>query len=96
MLFYSLPCLEGLLDFKYTKHLGLLSSAIYLLLQEEIIVEVINSADEMLMEFLVRFQMLFGETAMTFNVQLLTHLAKAVTYWGPLWAHLAFPFENAN
>lgn len=96
MLFYSLPCLEGLLDVKYTENLGLLSSAIYLLLQKEITFEQINSADEMLMEFVVRFQMLFGETAMTFNIHLLTHLAKAVKYWGPLWAHSAFPFENAN
>lgn len=96
LLFYSLPCLEGLLDAKYTKHLGLLSSAIYLLLQDQITFEEINSADELLMEFVVRFQMLYGDTAMTFNVHLLTHLAKAVKYWGPLWAHSAFPFENAN
>lgn len=33
---------------------------------------------------------------MTFNVHLLTHLAKSVKLWGPLWVHSAFVFENAN
>lgn len=33
---------------------------------------------------------------MTFNIHLLSHLAKSVKLWGPLWTHSAFPFENAN
>lgn len=96
LLFYSLPCLEGLIDVKYTKHLCLLVSAIYLLLQEEVSFEEVNKADEMLLEFVIRFQALFGEASMTSNVHLLTHLAKSVKLLGPLWAHSAFVFESAN
>lgn len=96
LLFYSLPCLEGLIDVKYTNHLCLLVSAIYLLLQEEVSFEEVNKADEMLLEFVIRFQALFGEAAMTSNVHLLTHLAKSVKLLGPLWAHSAFVFEGAN
>ncbi|XP_045913156.1 uncharacterized protein LOC123975596 [Micropterus dolomieu] len=96
LLFYSLPCLEGLIDGKYTKHLSLLVSAVYLLLQEEVSFEEVNKADEMLLEFVIRFQALFGETAMTSNVHLLTHLAKSVKLLGTLRAHSAFVFESAN
>ena len=33
---------------------------------------------------------------MTINIHQLSHLAKSVMYWGPLWAHSCFPFETAN
>ncbi len=41
-------------------------------------------ADNMLFKFVARFQLLYGEASMTFNVHLLTHLAKSVKLWGPL------------
>lgn len=96
LLFYCLPCLEGVLDSRYVKHLSLLVSAVFFLLQESITFEEVNKADIMLLEFVVKFQLLYGETAMTFNVHLLTHLAKSVKLWGPLWAHSAFVFESSN
>ena len=71
-------------------------SAIYLLSQEEICHVDIDKAEAMLLEFTFRFQILYGESAMTFNVHLLSHLAKSVRLWGPLWANSAFVFENAN
>ncbi|XP_073724631.1 uncharacterized protein [Misgurnus anguillicaudatus] len=96
LLFYSLPVLNGLLQTCYIKHLSLLVSAVFLLLKEQVSFQDVNLADEMLLEFVVRFQLLYGEASMTFNVHLLTHLAKSVKLWGPLWAHSAFVFENAN
>lgn len=96
LLFYSLPVLNGVLQPCYLKHLGLLVSAVYLLLKENVTFQDINKADNMLFEFVARFQLLYGEVSMTFNVHLLTHLAKSVKLWGPLWAHSAFVFENAN
>lgn len=96
LLFYCLPCLEGVLESRYLKHLSLLVSSIFLLLQQSITCEEVNKADVMLLEFVIKFQLLYGETAMTFNVHLLTHLAKSVKLWGPLWAHSAFVFESAN
>ncbi len=96
LLFYSLPVLNGVLQPRYVKHLGLLVSAVFLLLNENITFQDINKADNMLFVFVARFQLLYGEASMTFNVHLLTHLAKSVKLWGPLWAHSAFVFENAN
>lgn len=63
-----MPCLEGLIDVKYTKHICLLVTAIYMLLQEDVNFEEVNQADEMLLEFVIRFEALFGEVAMTSNV----------------------------
>ncbi|XP_054592230.1 uncharacterized protein [Nothobranchius furzeri] len=96
LLFYSLPVLNGVLQSRYVKHLSLLVFAVFLLLKENVTFEEINKADEMLFEFVARFQLLYGEASMTFNVHLLTHLSKSVKLWGPLWAHSAFVFENAN
>ena len=55
---------------RHLKHLGLLVSSVFLLLKENITSEDINKAkaDEMLFEFVARFQMPYGETSMTFNV----------------------------
>lgn len=56
----------------------------------------VDKADTLLLEFTYRFQMLYGESEMTFNIHLLSHLGKSVRCCGPLWAHSAFPFESAN
>lgn len=96
LLFYCVPVLSGMLPQQYIKHLSLLVSSVFILLQEQITFDDINKADEMLFEFVARFQIFFGKSQMTFNVHLLTHLAKSVKLWGPLWAHSAFVFENAN
>lgn len=84
LLFYSLPVLDGVLQTRYVKHLSLLVSAIFLLLKENVTFQDVNKADDLLFQFVVRFQLLYGEASMTFNVHLLTHLAKSVKLWGPL------------
>ena len=96
LLYYSLPVLNGILKPCYVKHLSLLVSAVFLLLQENISFQDVNKADDMLFEFVTKVQLLYGEATMTFNVHLLTHLAKSVKLWGPLWAQSAFVFETAN
>lgn len=58
--------------------------------------EEVNKADVLLLEFVIKFQLLYVETAMTCNVHLHTHLAKSVKLLGPHWAESAFVFENAN
>ncbi|XP_048111205.1 uncharacterized protein LOC125302185 isoform X1 [Alosa alosa] len=96
LLFYCVPCLSGFLPKQYLGNLCLLVSALFLLLQDEISSDDIGKAETLLLEFTYRFQMLYGESEMTFNVHLLSHLGKSVRLWGPLWAHSAFPFESAN
>lgn len=66
--------------------------AVYLLLGDSISRDDVNAADLLLLEFVFRFQMLYGEKSVTFNV----HLSVSVKNWGPLWAHSAFNFENGN
>ncbi|KAK6492328.1 hypothetical protein HHUSO_G4649 [Huso huso] len=96
LLFYSLPCLKGILPERYLKHFALLVEAIYLPLQSQILPQDVNNADILLLEFVVKLQSLCGEANMTSNVHLLLHLAKSVKLWGPLWAHSAFVFESGN
>ena len=38
----------------------------------------------------------YGERSCTANAHSLTHLAKYVRLWGPLWTHSAFGFKNRN
>lgn len=61
LLFYSLPVLNGVLQPRYVKHLGLLVSAVFLLLNENITFQEINKADDMLFEFVARFQYAVSE-----------------------------------
>nr|XP_054593618.1 uncharacterized protein LOC129160660 isoform X1 [Nothobranchius furzeri]XP_054593619.1 uncharacterized protein LOC129160660 isoform X1 [Nothobranchius furzeri]XP_054593620.1 uncharacterized protein LOC129160660 isoform X1 [Nothobranchius furzeri] len=96
LLLNSLPVLSGVLQSRYGKRLSLLVFAVFLLLKDNVTFEEINNADEMLLELVARFQLLYGEASMTFNVHLLTHPSKCVELWGPLWAHSAFVFENAD
>lgn len=41
-------------------------------------------------------QVLYGMSAMTFNVHQLLHLAKSVQQLGPLWSHSTLIFESGN
>lgn len=91
LLFYSLPVLNGVLQPRYVKHLGLLVSAVFLLLNENITFQDINKADNMLFEFVARFQLLYGEASMTFcteqyhslpqGMQLVSKLRSSVWKW---------------
>ncbi|XP_071509828.1 uncharacterized protein [Diadema antillarum] len=96
LLFYSVPCLLGILPTCYLNHLIVLVEASFLLLQKSISIEDINRSDVLMYNFVCRCQLLYGAAAMTFNVHTLTHLSKSVYLWGPLWTHSCFPFEAAN
>lgn len=50
----------------------------------------------MLCQFVIQVVELYGPINMKFNVHLLTHLAKYVKIWGPMWAFSAFPYESMN
>ena len=96
LLYYCLPCLEGVAKKQYHDHLALLSRAIFTLNKESINSEELNEARLLLKNFVHDFQKLFGIENMTFNIHLLTHLTNTVQNWGPLWSHNAFPFESWN
>ncbi|XP_040073852.1 uncharacterized protein LOC120846228 [Ixodes scapularis] len=96
LFYYAIPCLKGCLPERYLKHFALLSNGIYILLKNSISRSGVNEADILLTQFVCGVQELYGSHAMTFNVHVLSHMAKSVKEWGPLWAHSAFPFESGN
>ena len=96
LLYYSLPLLLPYLPSLYLHHYALLVCAVHILLQSEVTMALIDAADKMLRDFCVLLPELYGETRCTHNAHLLTHLAKYVRLWGPLWTHSAFGFESMN
>lgn len=50
----------------------------------------------MLSDFYKLMPELYGESSCTANAHLLSHLAKYVRLWGPLWTHSTFGFESKN
>lgn len=51
-------------------------------------------AHEYLLDFVAGVETLYGIEQVSFNVHQLTHLAKSVENWGPLWTHSAFISED--
>lgn len=96
LLFYCIPSLDNILPSKYVKHMALLSSAVYNLLQKDIEKHEVDAANALLHKFVFKFETLYGDIHMNFNVHLLLHLSKCVSVWGPLWLFSAFTFESGN
>lgn len=96
LLFYFPVCLSGLVSDVIVRHVRILSSATYMLLQSTVTVREIDEAERMLSHFVTQHQRLFGIEMMVMNVHLLTHLADSVRALGPLWCHSAFAFERNN
>ncbi|XP_064461624.1 uncharacterized protein LOC135371566 [Ornithodoros turicata] len=96
LLYYSLPVLCGILPRQYLLHLSLLVRSLFLLLQDSLTYTDINTAQDLLTEFVVKYNMLYGDYNMVYNVHILLHIPRAVANWGPLWAHSTFVFESFN
>lgn len=96
LLFYSVPCLEGILPEEYLQHFCSLVAAVYILLKDKMTKADIHEAMDKLSCFVYSMEDLYGREAMTFNVHQLLHLPKSVLELGPLWAHSAFVFESGN
>lgn len=94
LLFYSIPCLQGVLTEQYLKHFSLLVSSIYILLKDSISEDELMYAEECLFKFIDKFQPLYSLSRMTFNLHQVTHLVAFVRQNGPLWANSMFPFES--
>ena len=68
----------------------------HILLGDAITPSLIDAAEQMLSDFYLLIPELYGDSACTHNVHLLTHLSKYVRLWGPLWTHSTFGFESKN
>ena len=97
LLFYSLPCLDGILPDKFLDHFSLLSEGTYLLLQDKISAADLERAEHLLQTFYRSFPDHYGSGSCGLNVHNLgAHLVHYVRLWGPLWAWSCFPFEDSN
>lgn len=96
LLYYSLPCLFGLLPEDQYHHFSLLVYSIFLLLQEKISTQDLLHCKRMLMEFVINIPVLYSDRQLTSNVHLLLHLTEKVEDLGPLWCSSCFYFEDFN
>ncbi|XP_044595363.1 uncharacterized protein LOC123272557 [Cotesia glomerata] len=96
LLFYSLICLKGILPQKYLEHLALLVEAVRILLCSKIHHVDLQTAETLIVKYVVLYQEYFGKAKMTYNVHLLLHMALSVLNLGPLKYHNTFIFENEN
>lgn len=94
LLYFSLPCLEGILPSVYFKHWALLVEGIALLLQSSVSSSDVEKSTTCLVKFVVGMEELYDEKQMMFNVHQLLHIPKSVLLQGPLWAHSCFSFES--
>src|SRR5690606_30973826 len=96
LLYFSVPCLSGLLPERFLSHFRLLSEAIYCLLINDLTSQHINDCRKNISTFLDRFEGLYSTSMCTYNVHSLGHIVDSVERMGPLFAHSAFSFEDGN
>lgn len=96
LLYYLRYALTDLLPMRYINHFQLLSSSIYILLQQSISLENIVLAERRLNEFADQFEQFYGREKVTMNLHLLRHMCNSVRHLGPLWAQSTFGFETNN
>lgn len=96
LLYYLRFALHGVLQKRYIQHFHLLSTAIYMLLEERIEMENVAISEGRLIKFADDFETLYGKSNVTINLHLLRHCASAVRNLGPLWAQSAFGLEANN
>lgn len=96
LLHFSVPILQNTLNPLCHLHWCLLSGAVGILCSDSIPSHSIPVAEEMLRDFVIMMEILYGETKCTMNVHLLTHMGYYVLRRGPLWAYSCFAFESIN
>jgi hypothetical protein len=83
-LFYSVPCLSGILDDKALASFKLLVRSIHLLLSQNISEQDLHQCEIDLLHVVGETEMLYGKSAMTFNIHSLLHVVQSVRMSGLL------------
>ncbi len=81
---------------EYLEHFGKLSSAMYVLLGENISIQQLQQTEKSLIEFVCDIYLLYDETFCTYNVHLVSHLCDFVRWYGGLYNTSCFMFESCN
>lgn len=56
----------------------------------------LEKCEKTIRKFIKKFENLYGEKYMVYNVHLLMHLVESVRNFGPAWSYALFPYENFN
>lgn len=96
ILYYSVPCLEGLIKKEYITPLEHLSHGAYLLSQDIITPHDIEIARESFRKFVEMNEELYGIERTKLNLHALIHFARCVIENGNLWCYTTFNFESWN
>ncbi|XP_033110644.1 uncharacterized protein LOC117111758 [Anneissia japonica] len=95
LLYYGLVAFRGVLPEKYFEHFAMLSTAIYLLLTDEVTAENRRTAQDLLTRFHMLYVEYYGAENCTINLHnACAHIVKCVELAGPLWAFGCFNFES--
>lgn len=94
LLFYSIPCLTGILDNELLDSFKLFVKSVHKLLCPQITEDELMQCEIDILTFVHDCQDFYGNAFMTFNVHTLLHMVKSVRKNGPLWATSAFIFES--
>ncbi|KAF7993186.1 hypothetical protein HCN44_006246 [Aphidius gifuensis] len=79
-LYYCIPCLNGILKAEHFKSLALFVESIWTLSKTKISETDLKIADYKLLKFVGEWQLLHGESSMTFNVHSLLHYTDSILY----------------
>ncbi|KAJ8667647.1 hypothetical protein QAD02_009310 [Eretmocerus hayati] len=95
-IYYSLPCLAGLMEQKYYDHWFLFVYGLTLCLRDRVSDDDRRRAKKAFDLFCEQIEELYGQEFKRFNSHLFEHITDYVQLFGALWAWSAFPFEHFN
>lgn len=97
LLFYSVPCLTGLIDPRYVNMMASLSHACYLLSQDVIEAEHLEEAERLLQEYGRSFEEAFTVDRVKFNLHItVSHKVNSIRQLGNSWNYGTYNFESLN
>ena len=94
LLFYEIPCLEGVINKDILEYFLRLNNCMFALLGDKIEVNEFENIQDDIIKFCKDFEKIFGMDFCTSNVHALLHLCASVRKCGPLWATSAFAPES--
>lgn len=94
LLFYMIPCLQGILPSVYLEHSALLATGVYHLSKEVISPEDILLSQDCFKDFVSLVPTLYSPKLMTLNVHALLHLGDITKSLGSLADNSNFDFED--
>lgn len=84
ILYWSIPCLDGILHAQYLETWALFVDSLYKLSSHTITEENLKECDYDLLKFVGQYQANYGEGAVTFNIHSALHFVQSVRKTGPL------------